>query len=516
MENEHKHSIDTIESDRYKSACEFEETKVIVSGKEKMHSLSDYEVISSLPNSKNSFKVGDKVGGGFKALHIVEYNKDLGDFHTKSSLSRICDSHPHHIKYFEHFIKKDCSCVCYIMELADGAPLYHFIERCREENLQFEESYIWRVMSQLYSVIKVLSTGSLTLNNIFVDKQGDVKWNSLISADSPVPLTNQLGCLATEMCTAGESTYIPSFYTKELRTVISSLVLGEEVSLKSSSSKGYPKLYPRIPSKPLPDEFLESLIKSNPNIYESVIYSDTTRTIPISPQPKNTEDDLKFRIQSIKAQEALLRQKELNLIIKENELIEREKRILQCEKRLSDRKRNEELSIPKRPPKSKHFDSSENSNEFPRPPTVAKLKIPPLPPRIKSIQQQKKVSFKSPKKFIKYDIELKPSSSNIPLSLSSDDSDEITKRKSILSMLGLNAPKTNKTPETSESQGESKDFKIKVSGIAKWTSENKKAAFDMLAAMNAKGSVVATKGSSQRIYERSRSRRSSYGFKTSF
>lgn len=473
-----------------------------------MHSLSDYEVISSLPDSKNSFKVEDKGDGGFKALHIVEC-KDLGDFHTQSLLSRICDSHPHHVKYFQHFMNKDCSCVCFIMELTDGAPLYSFIEKCREANLQFEESYIWRVLSQLYSAIKIVTTGSLTLNNIFVDQQGDVKWNSLISVDSPVPLISQLGCLATEMCTAGESTYIPSFYTKELRTVISSLVLGEEVSLKSSSSKGYPKLYPRIPSKPLPDEFLECL-KSNSNIYECVIYSDTTRS---GPQPKNPDDDLKFRIQSIKAQEALLRQKELNLIIKENELIEREKIIEETEKRLSDRKKNEGPSIPKRPPKSQPFMSTDNSNELPRPPTVAKLKIPPLPPRIKSVQQQKKVSFKSPKKFIKYDIELKPSSSNMPPSFSSDDSDEIIKRKSILSMLGLNVPKTIKTPEVPTTPGKSNDFKIKVSGIAKWTSENKKAAFDMLAAMNAKGSVVA---SSQRIYERSRSRKSCYGTKTSF
>lgn len=481
-----------------------------------MHSLSDYEVISSLTDSENSFKVEDKVNGGFKALHIVEY-KDLGDFHTQSLLSRLfvlekSDSHPHHIRYFQHFIKKDCSSICFIMELADGVPLCHFVERCREENLQFEENYIWRVVAQLYSAIKIVSTGSLTLNNIFIDKKGDVKWNSLISEDSTVPLRSQLGCLATEMCTAGESTYIPSFYTKELRTVISSLVLGEEVSIKPSSSKEYPKLYPRIPEKPIfPDELFETLIKSNPNIYESVIYADTTISHPNNLHPNKPEEDLKFRVQAIKAQEALLRQKEFNLILKEKELCEREKRIEETEKKIRAKTR-EEPSIPKRPPKSRPLPSADEIKELSKPPTVAKLKIPPLPPRIKSMQQQKKVSFKSPKKFIKYDIELKPSTTNIPPSLSSDDSDYITKRKSILSILGLNVPKATKAPETT---GEKDDFKIKVSGIAKWTSENKKTAFEMLAAMNAKGSV-APKSSAPRIYERSRSRRSGCGIKTSF
>ncbi|KAL5276601.1 hypothetical protein ACFFRR_002054 [Megaselia abdita] len=481
-----------------------------------MHSLSDYEVISSLPDSENSFKVEDKVDGGFKALHIVEY-KDLGDFHTQSLLSRLldfdkADANPHHIKYFQHFIKKDCFSICLIMELADGVPLSHFVGRCREENLQFEESYIWRVMAQLSSAINV-SRGTLTLKNVFIDKKGDVKWNSLISEDSTVPLRSQLGSLATEMCTAGESTYIPSFYTKDLRIAISSLVLGEEISFKPITNKEFPKLYPRIPEKP---DFFEALIKSNPNIYESVIYSDKTRSSPNNTQSKkkHSEADLKFRIQAIKAQEALLRQKELNLILKENELIEREKRIEETEKRImSEDYEKEKPSVPKRPPKTKPFEFTYmTKDETTRPPTVAKLKIPPLPPRIKTIQQQKKLSFKSPKKFIKYDIELKPSSTSIP-SISSEESDAITKRKSILSILGLNPPRPIKIPET---QGELDDFKIKVSGIAKWTSENKKAAFDMLAAMNAKGSVVASKGSSQRIYERSRSRRSCYGLKTSF
>lgn len=144
-----------------------------------MHSLSDYEVISSLPDSENSFKVKDKVNGGYKALHIVEY-KDLGDFNTQSLLSRLFSlekshQHSHHIKFVKHFIQKDCSSIYIIMELTDGVPLCHFIERCREENLQFEESYIWRVLSQLYSAIKIVSSGSLTLNNVFIDKKGGCK-----------------------------------------------------------------------------------------------------------------------------------------------------------------------------------------------------------------------------------------------------------------------------------------------------------------------------------------------------
>ncbi|KAL5276602.1 hypothetical protein ACFFRR_002055 [Megaselia abdita] len=499
-----------------------------------MHSLSDYEVVSSLPDSENSFKVKDKVNGGFRALHIVGF-KDLGDFHTQSLLSRLFtleknDSHPYHIKYIQHFIKKDSLSIYIIMELADGVPLSHFVGRCREENLQFEENYIWRVLSQLYCATQIMSSGSLTLKNVFIDKKGDVKWNAAISENSTVPLSSQLGCLATEMCTAGESTHIPSFYTKELKNAISSLVLGEEVIFNSSSSKEYPRLFPRHSSDDtaaLRNELfgtLNSRITSNPNIYESVIYADATicKNEVNSPNTLSSnvfEDALKSRLHAIRAQEALLRQKEANLVRKEKELFEREKRIAETERRIKEvEKKSKEgpPQAPRRPPKKKPLDDTyctKELNETVRSPTVAKMKIPPLPPRIRSIQQQKKVTFKSPKKFIKYDIEniseMKPSTSRSSISSkSSDDSDSNTKRKSILSILGINSQKPNRVPERPTVSKPVNE--VKASDIEqKWTLENKKAAFEMLAAMNAKN-LGTEKVPSKSMHRNTINRRSCY------
>lgn len=502
-----------------------------------MQSLSDYEVISPLPDSENSFKVKDKANGGFKALHIIQY-KDLGDFHTQTLLARLFNlekvsSNPHQVKVFQHFIKKDSSSIYIIMDMSEGKPLSQLIQKCREENLQFEEDYIWRVMVQLYNVTRTISGGSLTLKNVIVDKKGNIKWNAAISENCSESLESQLGCLATEMCTAGESIYIPSFYTKDLKNAISSLVLGEQVSFKNVSNKEFPKLYPRIPNKSPPidetaalrQEVFSDRILSNPNIYESVIYADATisNNEENSPNKLSTnvfEDILKSRLHAIRAQESLLRQKEANLMKKEKELLDREKRIAETERRLKEveRRLSEHQNVaPKRPPKSRPLDDTYCTKELneTRSPTVAKMKIPPLPPRIRSIQQQKKVTFKSPKKFIKYDIEtlpeLKPSTSRSSISSkSSDDSDSNTnKRKSILSILGINSQKPNRLPERNSCSTEVNE--VKASDIEqKWTLENKRAAFEMLAAMNAKN-VGTDKLQTQKNFHRtSNNRRSCY------
>lgn len=497
-----------------------------------MHSLSDYEVISSLPDSENSFKVKDKVNGGSKALHVVEY-KDLGDFHTQSLLSKLFNlaknqQHRHHTKIIQHFIKKDSLSIYIVMELVDGEHLSHFIKKCREESMQFEESYIWRVLAQLHSAIKIMTSGSLTLNNVFIDKKGDMKWNAAISDSSTVPLNSQLGYLATEMCTAGESTYIPSFYSKKLKDTISSLVLGEEVTFKATLNKGYPKLSPRIPNKTfcsddtaaLRNELfgtLNSKIKSNPNIYESVIYADATICSNEVSSPNTLssnvfEDVLKSRLHAIRAQEALLRQKESNLIRKEKDLFEREKRIAEAEKRIKEKE--VPPPAPRRPPKKKLLDDTyctKELNDTARTPTVAKMKIPPLPPRIRSLQQQKKVTFKSPKKFIKYDIEnipeLKTFTSRTSISSKSSDDDNHTKRKSILSVLGIHSQKPNRAPGRPKSMCEVNE--VKASDIEqKWTLENKKAAFEMLAAMTAKN--VGTEKLPTKNFHRNNNRRSCY------
>lgn len=172
-------------------------------------------------------------------------------------------------------------------------------------------------------------------------------------------------------------------------------------------------------------------------------------------------------------------------------------------------------------------------------PTVAKLNMATLP-AAKVFPTLRKVTFQSPKKFITYDIDKKSNelstTCNKPIQMhsstsskSSEDSSEstatsttsstasTTKRKSILSIFGLsrnNKESTNSSTTFSSSstntsakaapaststtimkQNEQDDESTKKERIASkcetteltsiWTREHKKAAFEMLAAMNA-------------------------------
>lgn len=170
-------------------------------------------------------------------------------------------------------------------------------------------------------------------------------------------------------------------------------------------------------------------------------------------------------------------------------------------------------------------------------PTVAKLDLASLPAP-KAFPALRKVTFQSPKKFITYDIESKTSKITAPSntnqmqtsvsSKGSDDSAESSsttnstsstthRRKSILSIFGLsrnNKDVNNKTPATAQSTTSSSSSSVQ-GNIAQssntqerltppptkeerilskcetaeltniWTREHKKAAFEMLAAMNA-------------------------------
>ncbi|XP_023305500.2 serine/threonine-protein kinase Nek2 [Lucilia cuprina] len=170
-------------------------------------------------------------------------------------------------------------------------------------------------------------------------------------------------------------------------------------------------------------------------------------------------------------------------------------------------------------------------------PTVAKLNMAALP-AVKAFPTLRKVTFQSPKKFITYDIDNKTSklltattavnnpthmhsstsskssedsSESTATSSSSSSSTSNTKRKSILSIFGLSrnnkettssttssSSSSAKTAPTSTNIKEQKDHqriqtkeervisKCETAELTNiWTKEHKKAAFEMLAAMNA-------------------------------
>lgn len=331
---------------------------------------------------------------------------------------------------------------------------------------------------------------------------------------------------------------------------------------------------------------------SDPELYES-IRRDNYETINDHKPSKNEvkhferllqpdavtlnifDDALQERLQAIRAQESLLRQREEELNAREQQLNEKEKRLFAFEQSLvskcklykeenntkthsfnrpastTERLRmtlpegkHSSLPPPIPPRKSVKHDETyctiePNDTTLLHQPTVAKLNMASLP-AAKTFPSLRKVTFQSPKKFITYEVDNKPSkivntNRNNPNAMQSstsskgsEDSTEssttgsssngsTTKRKSILSIFGLsrNNKETNSSSSTlssSLSNSRVKTTQVSISStntkehkdqqvnrkneliISKceaneltnvWTREHKKAAFEMLAAMNA-------------------------------
>ncbi|KAL9884190.1 nek2 isoform 1-T2 [Glossina fuscipes fuscipes] len=312
--------------------------------------------------------------------------------------------------------------------------------------------------------------------------------------------------------------------------------------------------------------------RSDPELYETIKREtfDTRRehcdsfknnsTLKTSPELLTREvfeNALKVRLHAIRAQESLLRQKEESLDEREKQLNEKEYRLLQFEESLLERskfliKEMEKLSLPSNtflnaktcslqlenathsdmppplpPRKSAIHDEtycSIESNEVTllHEPTMAKLDMNTLPaPKNFSNTRVRKVTFQSPKNFIRYDIENNVIEKRQQMQTSvsskgSEGSSESTsttncpkhRRKSLLSILGFSRsnkenidliPKSNPPANThkkllkngSNTKGEISISEEKILSKCEtaelgniWTKDHKRAAFEMLAAMN--------------------------------
>ncbi|XP_037936698.1 serine/threonine-protein kinase Nek10 [Teleopsis dalmanni] len=327
--------------------------------------------------------------------------------------------------------------------------------------------------------------------------------------------------------------------------------------------------------------------QSDPELYESIRRDDyatiddtikiTAATTAITQKPTTLTENvfdkiLQDRLHAIRAQESLLKQKELSLDEREQRLNEREKKLQQMEQDLQQRLNHAETKTPillTTAPTKKQIPAINNSTErsrMPLPtectsitksifvdptpppvpprksskhddtyctiepndtilqePTVAKINLANLPVA-KSFSTLRRVTFQSPKKFIKYDIEnatgksatnTKPNQlkktqqqqtqgTQMQSSVSSkgsEDSGESNgtqrQRKSILSIFGINrankvqakpaAPAQIPTPIKSSPLKENAEVlsQCKTSDLTNiWTKENTRAAFELWAAMN--------------------------------
>ncbi|XP_030381015.1 G2-specific protein kinase nimA [Scaptodrosophila lebanonensis] len=277
------------------------------------------------------------------------------------------------------------------------------------------------------------------------------------------------------------------------------------------------------------------------------------------------DDVLQMRLHAIRAQESLLEQRAAELQARSSELLKSEQRVQALERELQEKLRQTATPCqcqtaamappvpPRRPPVARHDDTycTIELNESASP-TVAKLNLATLPAP-KSLQNNsnstlRKVTFQSPQKFTKYGTEnvpplpiqtqpQQPMQTSVSSKGSTDDSGDSghasstsTRRKSILALFGLSragkpalaksaqAPTVNKMQPPQQVRVPRPPLAVKMAPQQQqqqqsqhqqlaniWTKEQKRAAFDLLAAMNAAekdASNGATSGARQRQHLR--------------
>ncbi|XP_017085310.1 serine/threonine-protein kinase Nek2 [Drosophila eugracilis] len=244
------------------------------------------------------------------------------------------------------------------------------------------------------------------------------------------------------------------------------------------------------------------------------------------------DEVLKTRLHAIRAQESLLQQKLEELQAREKEIQLAEQRVQSLERQLQEKLLQQEKNTcscrqslappipPRKPVKSQHDDTYCTIELNETSPTVAKLNLATMPAP-KSLNNLRKVTFQSPQKFVTYGIEnipppvvnptINPPPASVPMqiSVSSNDSGDSqassTRRKSILSLFGLSRgskasskslPTVNQGPQAASVRVQRPPLALKaqvtqeqpaaVPPVANlWTKEQKKQAFELLAAMNA-------------------------------
>ncbi|KAH8266922.1 hypothetical protein KR026_011012 [Drosophila bipectinata] len=304
----------------------------------------------------------------------------------------------------------------------------------------------------------------------------------------------------------------------------------------------------------------KKLQQSDPALYESIRREDKEVELDFGEEVKKEKDQpvgeppkpmlesspaaltqnifdevLKTRLHAIRAQESLLQQKLVELKAREQELLVSEQRVQTLERQLQEKLLQQEKHVckcdqlaappipPRKPLKTPHDDTYCTIELNDTSPTVAKLNLATLPAP-KSLHSNgntlRKVTFQSPKKFVTYGIENVPpphindAPAPVPMqmSVSSNDSGDSqassTRRKSILSLFGLNrgskaaskaVPAVNQPSQTTTSQrvqrpplavrpppSQEPPPSAAAPPVANlWTKEQKKQAFELLAAMNA-------------------------------
>lgn len=154
-----------------------------------MSQLKDFQIIK---------KLGD---GAFSSVHEVKRVSDgtvyalkkvkMGKLSEKEKQNAVNEirilasiNHPNVIGYKEAFFENKESCLCIIMELADGGDLLQSIEKHKKGRTKFTEKQIWHYFIQIVRGLKALHDlkivhRDIKCANLFMTKDGVIKLGDL-------------------------------------------------------------------------------------------------------------------------------------------------------------------------------------------------------------------------------------------------------------------------------------------------------------------------------------------------
>ena len=154
-----------------------------------MSQLKDFNIIKKLGDGAFSsvHEVKRVSDGAIYALKKVKMGK-LSEKEKQNAVNEIrilaSISHPNVIGYKEAFFENRESCLCIIMELADGGDLLQSIEKHKKQRTKFGEKQIWHYFIQIVRGLKALHDlkivhRDIKCANLFITKDGVIKLGDL-------------------------------------------------------------------------------------------------------------------------------------------------------------------------------------------------------------------------------------------------------------------------------------------------------------------------------------------------
>lgn len=152
--------------------------------------LHDYDVISVIGSGScgTCFKVKNRETGEIFVWKSIDYNRVHNEGQAETIVTEINLlrdlRHPNIVRYYDHIIHEETKTLYIIMECCEGGDLRKLIEKCRAEELHFEETFIWKVLYQMSKALQGCHSRNAKISvlhrdikpaNVFLDESGNVK-----------------------------------------------------------------------------------------------------------------------------------------------------------------------------------------------------------------------------------------------------------------------------------------------------------------------------------------------------